>query len=115
MSQKTLARTAALGGYFSLILILILWYGVFHPAPWTWVFIPLPLLLPLYGLLKGKPYTYAWSSFLIMLYFIHGIMEAWANEPVRLWASLEVIASVVMYSGAILYARIAGREQKQQQ
>jgi len=72
-----------------------------------------PLLFPLRGLLHGKAYTHAWASFLIMLYFIHGVQEAWANPEERIYALLEILFSMVFYLSAIMYARLAGKQQKQ--
>ncbi|RKZ77855.1 MAG: DUF2069 domain-containing protein, partial [Gammaproteobacteria bacterium] len=40
----------------------------------------LPLLFPLRGMLYGKPYTYAWNSFLMLFYFSHGIGEVYSAE-----------------------------------
>jgi NAD(P)H dehydrogenase (quinone) len=36
----------------------------------------LPLLLPLFGILNGRRYTYQWASMLILLYFTEGIVRA---------------------------------------
>lgn len=107
-----------LSGYFSLLLLLIIWHGFISPAekqPWLLVaFIIAPLLLPLPGLLKEKPYTYAWTSFVVLLYFMHGIVESWANDNDRLYAIIEVFLSVQVYTGAIYFARLQGRALKNQ-
>lgn len=107
------SRQTTLLSYFALVAVLSTWYGLVEPAPLLLILLLLPLLFPLKGLLKGSPYTHAWSSFLILLYFIHGVVEAYANPPVRMWALLEVLASVTFYTGAVLYARLRGRELKQ--
>lgn len=105
-----------LSGYFALLLLLIIWHGFMFPTdkqPWLIVaFIIAPLLFPLKGLLDEKPYTYAWTSFLILLYFMHGIVEAWANDEQRIYAVIEVYLSVQIYIGAIYYARLQGRALK---
>ena len=115
MTPKT-SLYLTLSGYFTLLIVLILWHGFFYPAelrPWViLVFIILPLLFPMRGLLKEKPYTYAWTSFIILLYFIHGVVEAWANEPQRIFAFIEIFLSVQVYIGAIYYARLQGRALK---
>lgn len=108
-----------LSGYFALLLLLILWHGFIYPAdkqPWLILaFIIAPLLFPLKGLLNEKPYTYAWTSFVILLYFMHGVVETWANEEQRLYAVIEVYLSVQIYIGAIYYARLQGRALKKEQ
>ena len=107
-----------LSGYFALLLLLVIWHGFLFPAnkqPWLILgFIVAPLLFPLSGLLKEKPYTYAWTSFVILLYFIHGIVEAWANENERVYAVIEIYLSVQVYIGAIYYARLQGRALKEE-
>lgn len=113
MNLIKFSRRLSLLSYFALVVVLLTWYGLVDPAPLVLILLLLPLLFPLKGLLRGSPYTHAWSSFLILLYFIHGVVEAYANPPVRMWALLEVLASVTFYTGAILYARLRGRELKQ--
>lgn len=115
MTPKT-SLYITLSGYFALLFLLIVWHGFMHPAtkqPWLLVvFIITPLLLPLRGFLKEKPYTYAWTSFVILLYFMHGVVEVWANENERIYALLEVYLSIQVYIGAIYYARLQGRALK---
>jgi uncharacterized membrane protein len=36
-------------------------------------------LLPLFGILRGKLYTYRWSTLLIWLYFTEGVVRAWSD------------------------------------
>ncbi len=106
-----------LSGYFALLLLLIVWHGFMFPAenkPWILLgFIIAPLLFPLRGLLKENPYTYAWTSFVILLYFMHGTVEAWANANERIYAIIEIILSVQIYIGAIYFARLQGRALKE--
>lgn len=107
-----ITRAVTLGGWLALVLVLIGWYGIRDPAPLLLIALLIPLAFPLRGLLLGKPYTYAWTSLLILIYFIHGSVEAWANPASRGWALLEVALSVVIYTGAVVYARRRGRELK---
>ena len=107
-----------LSGYFALLLLLIVWHGFVFPAsnnPWLILGLMIaPLLFPLRGLLKENPYTYAWTSFVILLYFMHGTVETWANANERIFAIIEVILSVQIYTGAIYFARLQGRALKEQ-
>lgn len=106
-----------LSAYFSLLLLLIVWHGFAFPndkQPWLILaFIIAPLLFPLRGLLKENPYTYAWTSFVILLYFMHGTVEIWANANERIYAIIEVYLSIQVYIGAIYYARLQGRALKE--
>ena len=67
------------------------------------------------GLLHGKPYTYAWTSLLALLYFTHGVAEAYVNPAERLYASAEIILALALFSAAVLYARWRSREIKESQ
>lgn len=116
MTPKT-SLYITLSAYFALLLLLIIWHGFAFPAnkqPWIILaFIITPLLFPLTGLLKEKPYTYAWTSFVVLLYFMHGTVEIWANEEQRIYAVIETYLSVQIYIGAIYYARLQGRVLKE--
>lgn len=107
------ARYMTLTGYFGLVILLVTWYGIMQPAYTALIILLVPLAFPLRGLIQGKPYTYAWTSFLTLLYFVHGIVEAYANEVARPFALLEVLASVLIYIGAVLFSRLRSRELKQ--
>ena len=115
MNLIRFSRYLTLLSYFALVAVLVIWYGLVFPAPVVLILLLLPLVFPLSGILKGKPYTHAWSSFLILLYFIHGVVEAYANPAARMLALLEVLISVAFYTGAVLFARLRGRELKQKQ
>ena len=68
----------------------------------------LPLLLPLFGILRGKRYTYQWSSMLILLYFTEGVVRAYSETGIAARLALaEVALAVVFYLCAIFYARLA--------
>lgn len=105
-----------MSGYAGLILLLPLWYGWLSPPqlPLGLVlgFLLLPLLFPLRGLLQGKPYTYAWSSFLSLFYFIHAVVELFSTPQDRYLALLELLLSLAFYVGCVTYARLGGRELK---
>ncbi len=117
MTLIQLSRFTTLAAWFALFALLLLWNIVLAPSshfPIALVLVVMvgPLLFPLRGLLHGKPYTHAWASFLIMLYFAHGVQEAWVNPDERLYALLEILFSVVFYLAAITYAKLRGRQMK---
>ena len=117
MTLIQLSRFTTLAAWFALFALLLLWNIVLAPSshfPIALVLMVMigPLLFPLRGLLHGKPYTHAWASFLIMLYFAHGVQEAWVNPDERLYALLEILFSVVFYLAAITYAKLRGRQMK---
>lgn len=66
-----------------------------------------PLLLPLFGILRGKRYTYQWSSMLILLYFTEGVVRAYGEQGVASYLAMgEVALTVAFYLCAIFYARL---------
>ena len=118
MDKLRRARIIALCGYFGLWLLLPLWYGWLSPStlPLGLVLgvLVLPLLFPLRGLLQGRPYTYAWSSFLSLFYLIHAVLELYSSPQDRYLALLELLLSLSFYVGCVIYARLGGRELKKQ-
>lgn len=109
-------RYISLTGYAALLLLLIIWHGFAFPdasRPWTVLgMILVPILLPLPGIIRGKPYTHAWSSYIILMYFIHGCVEAYANPAQRNFALLEIILTTYLFIGVIFYTRYRSRELK---
>ena len=66
----------------------------------------LPLLAPLFGLLRGKVYTFRWVSFLGLAYFCEGVVRAWSEHGmVRPLALLEIGLSSVLIAAALVYVR----------
>lgn len=118
MNPTHLARCTALLAYFGLLILLVAWLTVLAPSTYLPTALLLlivvgPLLFPLRGLLHGKPYTHAWVSMLALLYFTHGVIEAWSNRTERVYAWLEIFFSVLLFLGSMLYARWRARELKQ--
>ena len=115
MISTRIAYWVALCGYFGLLVLLLAWLGWISPPRTLPVsvalfFMTVPLLFPLRGLLHGRPYTFAWASFLSLIYFIHGVVEAYSSPGDRYLALLEILFSLAFYSGSMLYARFRGRE-----
>ena len=67
----------------------------------------LPLLLPLFGILRGRRYTYQWSSMLILFYFTEGLVRAYSEPGLARGLALgELCLSLSFYLCAIFYARL---------
>ncbi len=108
-------RKMALFGYFSLLIFMPLWLLVLSPSAslstsTTLILFTLPLLFPLKGLLQGNPYTYAWSNFIVLIYFLHSLTTLWVLPSDRLWAILELIFASIMFLGCSYYAKYKGQE-----
>ena len=104
----------ALTGFFGLFALLMLWNTVLvtsskFPVALMLLITVTPLLLPLRGLLNRDPKSCAWMAYISLIYFLHGSVEAYANTNGRLYPSLEVILSLMLFFGATLYVRFAGK------
>lgn len=108
-------RKLTLVSYFSLVIWLVLWHFFLTPDKATshvfsilfWI---VPILLPAHGLIAGKPYTHAWTNFVVMYYLLHGLTSVYAVEGERLYALIEILLCVGLFIGCSLYARLRGRE-----
>lgn len=116
MSPITLTyRAAALAAYFALLGLLLNWFTWLSPPERMPIAIALiltavPLLFPLRGLLHGRPYTHAWTSFLALPYFILGVdAVAAGTEPIWLgWGA--IVSSTMLFTATVGYTRCRGRE-----
>jgi len=108
-------KNIALTGYFGLLFFMPLWLVVLNPSEGlsinlSLVFFTLPLLFPLKGLLQGNPFTYAWSNFIVMIYFLHSLTTLWVSADDTLWAIIELIFASLMFFGGTYYAKFKGQE-----
>ena len=66
----------------------------------------LPLFTPLRGLLHGRRYTIAWSCFLAVCYFTHGVVESYSSPVTRHLGLLEVTLTSLWFLAALAYIRL---------
>ena len=65
------------------------------------------LLAPLFGILRGKRYTYQWASMFILLYFTEGVVRAWSDTGLSAQlAGIEIMLAVLFFICTIFYARL---------
>ncbi|KZN61448.1 DUF2069 domain-containing protein [Pseudoalteromonas luteoviolacea] len=105
----------ALFGYLGLLVLMPVWLFLIspregHSAGFMFVVYILPLLLPLRGIIKDKPYTFAWANFIVLIYFIHGFTLLWISSNELIWVLLELLFSTCMFIGCTYYARHRGQE-----
>ena len=106
-------KALRIGAGFTLIALIFVclawegWLAPLKPEGSMLILKALPLLLPLFGILKGRRYTYQWASMFILLYFIEGVVRAWADQGIsaRL-ASVEIVLTAGFFMCAIFYARL---------
>jgi uncharacterized membrane protein len=103
------ARLTASASLIALIFLCVaweLWLAPVRPGGSTLVLKALPLLVPLFGVLRGKRYTYQWSSMLIFAYFTEGVVRAWSERGTnQILALAEIVLSLVFFTAAVCYAR----------
>lgn len=105
MKLSRLARALALGAHLSLIVLMLLraQFGLGS-------LLALPLLFPLPGMMRGRSYTYAWASMLLVFY-AGGYLAAGYADPAQKWSAF-ALASVAAadFVGLVLYVRLRARE-----
>ena len=102
-----------MGAIASLVLLIVwlvaweMFVAPLHPGG-SWLALKaVPLLIPLGGVIKRDIYTLQWSSMVILLYFIEGVVRAWSDKlPVsQLMAWGEIVLVCVYFVCALLYLR----------
>jgi uncharacterized membrane protein len=103
------AQTIATASLIALIFLCVaweLWLAPVRAGGSALTLKALPLLLPLFGVLRGKRYTYQWASMLILAYFTEGVVRAWSERGAgQALALAEIVLSLVFFTAAICYAR----------
>ena len=64
------------------------------------------LLLPLFGILRGKRYTYKWLSLFIQFYLLEGLLRATSDHGLSQWLAIgETLLATILFAAAVLYIR----------
>ena len=113
-SNDTLKKITLIS-YFSLLIYMPVWLIYLSPSdglsPWLSIILfTVPLLFPIKGLIQGNPYTYAWSNFILMIYFLHSLTTLWVLPEDRLWACIELLLTTSMFLAGTYYAKYKGQE-----
>ncbi len=105
-----LLRIGAGSSLIALILLCLAWEGwlaPLRPQGSMLILKAVPLLLPLFGILRGKRYTYQWASMFILIYFTEGAVRAWSDSGLSAQLALaEVALTVIFFCCAIFYAKL---------
>lgn len=98
-------------GLIALCLAWEAWLAPLRPGGSALMLKALPLLVPLFGILRGKRYTYQWASMLILFYFTEGAVRAWSDKGLSAQlAMIEVVLSLVFFMAALGYAKATGKK-----
>lgn len=115
MSKARHIHRLALATYLGLIGLLLFWLIWLDPLPPgarspALLLLLGPLLLPLRGILHGRRYTMAWSSMLILLYFLHGVIAVVGTGSSAWLGGLEIVLALSYFALAIHYIRLSNPE-----
>lgn len=93
----------------ALIFLCIAWEGwlaPLHPGG-SWLTLKGAfLLLPLFGILRGKRYTYKWLSLFIQFYLLEGLTRATSDSGLSQQLAIgETVLASIIFVTSILYIR----------
>lgn len=121
MSERSIKQWqfSATISLIALIALCVLWESVLAPIRpgGSWLMLKaLPLLIPLFGILRGNRYTYQWASMFVMFYFTEGVVRAWSDKGLsQTLAFGEVALSVVFFVAAICFAKLTAPSKRKSQ
>lgn len=97
---------ASLTGLIALAVTWELWLAPLRPGGSWMVLKVLPLLAPLFGILRARVYTYRWAAMLVVAYFIEGVMRAYADDGVSaMLAGIEIALALAFIFAAAVFVR----------
>lgn len=109
MNVQQRYQTIASASLILLIALCLAWEGWLAPLKpgGSWMILKgALLLLPLFGILRGKRYTYKWLSLFIQLYLLEGATRATSDTGLSQWlAAAETLLSAVLFVSVVLYIR----------
>ena len=87
-----------------------LWLAPLRPGG-SWLALKaLPLLAPLFGVLRGKRYTHQWVPLLALAYFTEGVVRAATEHGLSGGLAIaETVLSITLFGSAVLYVRATGK------
>ncbi len=109
MSPRALSQAASVL-LVALIALCVLWEGWLAPLRpgGSWLVLKgLPLMGALFGVLKGRRYTYQWLSMLVLLYFTEGVVRATDPGLAGTLALAEALLAAALFACAVWYARLS--------
>lgn len=109
LQNTRLLQTASSLSLIALILLCTaweLWLAPLRPGGSMLVLKVLPLLAGLFGILRGRRYTYQWMSMLILFYLTEGTVRATSDTGLsQQLAMVETTLTLIFFASAIYYAR----------
>jgi uncharacterized membrane protein len=83
-----------------------LWLAPLRPGGSMLVLKALPLMFPLFGILRGKRYTHQWTSLLSLIYVAEGAVRAFSDHGMsQSLAMAEAVLATLLFAGCLGHAR----------
>jgi uncharacterized membrane protein len=96
----------SLVGLLFLCLAWELWLAPLRPGGSMLVLKALPLMFPLFGILRGKRYTHQWTSLLSLVYVAEGAVRAFSDQGAsQALAMVETVLATLLFAGCLGHAR----------
>lgn len=93
----------------ALIFLCIAWEGWLAPLRpgGSWMTLKGILLLPaVFGILRGKRYTYKWMSLFVQLYLLEGLTRATSDTGIsQILATGETVLAAILFVSIVLFIR----------
>uniref|UniRef100_Q47BI1 Probable transmembrane protein n=1 Tax=Dechloromonas aromatica (strain RCB) TaxID=159087 RepID=Q47BI1_DECAR len=111
-------QITASASLIALIFLCLAWEGWLAPLKpgGSWMTLKAAFLLfPLFGILRGKRYTYKWLSLFIQFYLMEGLLRATSDSGLsQKLATGETLLAAILFISTILYVRAtrAPKEEK---
>lgn len=113
MPLARILNRGAVASLLALIVLCVAWewrLAPLRPGGSTLVLKALPLLAPIFGILRGRRYTHQWTSLLSLAYAVEGIVRAMTESGIRRWLALaEIALALTLFATTAFYAKIAPR------
>lgn len=102
-----LASTSLVGLLF-LCLAWELWLAPLRPGGSMLALKALPLLLPLFGILRNKRYTHQWTSMLALAYVTEGLVRLTSDQGAsQVLAVAETAIATALFTGCLGHAYVS--------
>lgn len=109
--MREIAHWTAIVSLIALIFLCLLWeawLAPLRPGGSLLMLKALPLLIPLFGILRGKVYTYQWTALLVLAYLTEGLVRAWSDRGIsQRLALLETGLALVLLASCVIYVRLS--------
>lgn len=117
MNSAPRLQIAASASLIALIFLCLgweLWWAPLRPGG-SWLALKAVFLLaPLFGILRGKRYTYKWVSLFIQFYLLEGLLRATSERGPAQWLAVgETALAGILFVSVILYIRATRLPEKE--